>query len=196
MWIKERHFFDRFSLVQESASLADEYAAVFPRCQGRATGEWTPLYLNQWWAPRLIAQAAPCAKILILVRDPIERWRSEMTYLRPGPNLAANSVDRGLYARHIKWMLRWVPRERVLILQFEAVCREPQAWARRTFEHLGLDASTVIDFGGDRNPAAHAKVELGPHREMLRMLYASDVRDLSVLMGDDFDPALWENFNV
>ena len=57
------------------------YHALFARPAGRIAGEWTPDYL---WQPSSIdgvAAAAPHAKILFLVRDPVDRFVSGLAHL-------------------------------------------------------------------------------------------------------------------
>ena len=73
---KEQHFFDRFCAEELTDADIAEYHARFPRRPGELAGEWTPRYMHDFWTPRLIARAAPDAKLLIMFRDPIERFRS------------------------------------------------------------------------------------------------------------------------
>ena len=73
---KELHFFDRFCARELLDADVAEYHELFPRKPGQITGEWTPRYMHDFWTPRLLARAAPEAKLLIMFRDPVERYRS------------------------------------------------------------------------------------------------------------------------
>ena len=73
---KELHFFDRFCAQELRDADIAEYHELFPRRPGQIAGEWTPRYMHDFWTPRLIARAAPEAKLLIMFRDPVERFRS------------------------------------------------------------------------------------------------------------------------
>ena len=74
---KEIHFFDRFWDGREvPADLPGAYARQFPRPEGELTGEWTPRYMHDFWALPLLKAAAPEARILVMLRDPVDRYRS------------------------------------------------------------------------------------------------------------------------
>ncbi|HLH46121.1 MAG TPA: sulfotransferase domain-containing protein, partial [Acidimicrobiales bacterium] len=74
---KERHYLDFIGADRDpSPELAAEYAAWFPRPAGKLAGEWTPSYVRFHWTAMLLQGLAPRAKLLVLVRDPVERYRS------------------------------------------------------------------------------------------------------------------------
>src|SRR5687768_3050648 len=77
---KEIHFFDRLLAVEEPDLRA--YELYFPRGPGQICGEWTPRYMVDPWTPPLLAAAAPEAKLLVLLRDPVERFASSLDYNR------------------------------------------------------------------------------------------------------------------
>ena len=81
---KEQHFFDRFCARELTDADVAEYHDRFPRKPGQIAGEWTPRYMHDFWTPRLIARAAPEAKLLIMFRDPIERFRSGVPHRSAG----------------------------------------------------------------------------------------------------------------
>jgi hypothetical protein len=90
---KERHYLSRFCIEPFGPSEVDAYRGWFPRAEGTITGEWTPDYFHYPWVPPLLAAAAPDTKILLLVRDPVERFRSGLTFrLRMGaPHTSARA---------------------------------------------------------------------------------------------------------
>lgn len=73
---KETHYFDCFWAQKPPPDLAEGYGALFPRPEGRITGEWTPRYMSDLSSIRLLRDAAPEARILAMLRDPVERYRS------------------------------------------------------------------------------------------------------------------------
>ena len=77
---KELHFFDRSWEVPFDDAAVEAYRRHFPVPEGSVAGEWTPGYLIDFWTPELIRRAAPDARILVLLRDPIERFRSGLTH--------------------------------------------------------------------------------------------------------------------
>ena len=92
------------------------------------------------WTPRLLRRAAPDARLLVLVRDPVERFRSGRTLaenrLTVGSTAraAANAAfGRGLYADQLLRLWRVFPREQVLVLQYERCVADARSELRRTF---------------------------------------------------------------
>jgi hypothetical protein len=202
---KEIHFFDRFWKGDCSEADLAAYHAYFPRPAGAIAGEWTPGYLGDPWIPPLLRRAAPDARLLVLLRDPVERFRSERATAAAGgsragapaipPRVAANAAfGRGLYADQLLRLWRAFPREQVLVLQLERCVREPDAQLRRTFAFLGLDpsAADAID------AAAAGDVRRGPRADLtleqqttLIARYAPENARLAALLGDDLDLSLW-----
>jgi len=199
---KELHYFDRFAFDPWRAPDAEGYHRYFPRPEvgPQVTGEWTPSYLARHWVPALLAEAAPQARLLVMLRDPVERYRSGLThFLRRGhgedPRLAALAFAIGCYATQLAWWERHVPRERILVLQYERCCAEPSAELARTYGFCGLDPSFRPD--GMREAANRtegAKVALDPReRAELVAAYEAEV-DALVRAWPEIDPALWPGF--
>ncbi|MFO1540281.1 MAG: sulfotransferase family protein [Chloroflexota bacterium] len=198
---KEVHFFDRF--WQGSCTDADvaAYHAFFARPEGKRAGEWTPGYMLDPWTPPLLRQAAPDARILVLLRDPVERFVSGRTLAEgrltvgASARAAANAgFGRGIYADQLLRLWRAFPREQVLVLQYERCVRDPGGELRRTFRFLGLDpdAADALDVGRRVNGSPGDKVALTPEqRAMLVARYAPENARLAALLGDALDLGLW-----
>src|ERR687897_2841254 len=73
---KELHYLSLFASREMNDQDIERYHFKFPRTAGELVGEWTPRYMHDFWVPRLIPRAAPGAKLLVMFRDPIERFRS------------------------------------------------------------------------------------------------------------------------
>ncbi|HLH27830.1 MAG TPA: hypothetical protein VKW77_02880, partial [Acidimicrobiales bacterium] len=69
------HYFSHFGLRAFTDGDRLRYHRWFPRATGEVTGEWTPAYAAQPWVAPLLAEAVPEARLLLLVRDPVERFR-------------------------------------------------------------------------------------------------------------------------
>lgn len=196
---KELHFFDLLWDRPWSAADATRYARYFPRPTGSITGEWTPGYMIDFWAPGLIARAAPQARILVLLRDPIDRFRSGLTHTDDATTAslshrdAAGAFQRGLYAQQLRRVFDSFPREQVLVQQYEACREDPARELARTFAFLGL-RSVVLPpaaFAREVNPTTGTKVELTAGlRAALQDGYAIDLEGLMALLPD-LDLARW-----
>ena len=109
---KEQHFFDWFGKTEMTDADVARYHEQFPRPPGDIAGDWTPRYMRDIWTPRLIPRAAPDAKILVIFRDPVERYRSGVLHTlarrggRAATYLATDAVERGRYALQLKRRLR------------------------------------------------------------------------------------------
>ena len=141
---KERHYFDRFAVKPFGSADAEQYHGWFPRRPGTVAGEWTPDYMHLPWVPALLAQAAPEARLLVLLRDPVERLRSGLSHHRAQrgrltAEVWADAVDRGFYDRQLAGWASWFPPDRFLVLQYERCVADPAGELARTYRFLGLD---------------------------------------------------------
>jgi hypothetical protein len=196
---KERHYL-RFHYLWDPPvpSNAADYAAWFPRPHGMLAGEWTPWYLAHPWTGHAIVTLAPEAKLLVILRDPVERYVSGMTHDLPrsieDPGVDHFHFHCGLYAAMLKWLEPYVDRDRLLVLQLERCMLDPEGELRRTFEFLGLEPHVEEDTGRPVNAARRPKLELDPdRRRVLVRAYESDVAEL-VGRYPEIDRSLWRNF--
>ena len=197
---KERHFFDRFWSGTFSRPDVDEYCRWFPRPPGRITGEWTPDYMHQHWTAPLIGSAAPDAKLLVMLRDPVERYLSGLTHYpeagaRVTPTMACDALARGFYWRQLSSLGRSFGPHQVLVLQYEACVDDPVTNLRATYSFLGLDPSYLPpDLRAAVNETRAARPDLGRRdRELLIETYRDDVEQLAAgYPGVDLDR--WPNF--
>lgn len=145
---KEVHFFDRFWTEPVPDGLADSYAQQFPRPEGTLAGEWTPRYMHDPWTPPLLREAAPDAKILVMLRDPIDRYlsgiaREARLAKRDGRALAmafvSDQISRSAYLKPLELLFSHFERDRVLVLQYERCSADPVGEMERTCGFLGID---------------------------------------------------------
>jgi hypothetical protein len=199
------------------------YHAHFPRQEGTITGEWTGRYLFDPWTPPLLNRAAPDAKLLVMLSDPIERYRAtfaDRLAKRTGDETIymADVVDRRSFASQLERLHRFFDPERVLVLQFERCRRDPAGQYRRTLAFLGVrdtaftprrlqrKASMALAVAGrlglprkvterlSRRPAPRTTAPLWPDLEAaLHTALDPQVERLCELVPD-LDRSLWPNF--
>jgi len=143
------HAFDRFCAAEMTDADVAAYHARFPRREGTITGEWTGRYMFDAWTPPLLKRAAPDAKLLVMLSDPIERYRATFTdrlAKREGDETIymADVVDRRSFGGQVARLHRFFDPERVLVLQFERCRRDPAAQYRRTLEFLGVRDTAFV----------------------------------------------------
>lgn len=196
---KELHFFDRSWETPFGDDDAHRYQRYFPVPPGKVAGEWTPGYLIDFWTPELVARAAPEARILVLLRDPIERFRSGLTHQlatsrkRIGHRDIQGAFQRGLYAPQLRRVLAAFPREQVFIGQYEACRADTPGQLERTYRFLGLQpfepGANALE--GEVNPTTCQKYEAPPAlRTALQAGYGADLAQVAELVPE-LDLSLW-----
>jgi hypothetical protein len=196
---KELHFFDRSWETPFRDEDGGRYHRYFPVPPGKVAGEWTPGYLIDFWTPGLIASVAPDARILILLRDPVERLRSGLTHQLAtsrstlGDRDIQGAFQRGLYAPQLRRVLAAFPAERVFVGQYEACRADAAAQLVRTYDFLQL-APFELDadaFRGEVNPTTREKwTPSSSLRASLLEGYRHDMAQLPELVPD-IDLSLW-----
>ena len=201
--MKELHFFDRFHSGGFTEDDLAAYREYFPRPPGKKVGEWTPLYASAPWIPPLLARSAPEARLLMILRDPVERLISGLALdaavaERRGMALSRHAplgaFMRGLYHAELSMLTRHFDRSRLLVLQYERCAAEPETELRRTFAFLGVAEDAPIS-GLEAHPRRRdEKPRLDPAtRAAYVEAYSGDVLRL-VRDFPELDPSLWPNF--
>jgi hypothetical protein len=199
---KEVHFFDDHWEHGLGAGDIERYHACFARPSGHLSGEWTPGYMLDAWTPALLHEAAPESRLLVLLRDPVERFRSGRTLAEnrftvgSTARAAANAAfNRGIYADQLLRLLTAFPHEQVLVLQYEQCVADPRAQLERTFDFIGLEPELEagVDLESRVNESRGPKVVLSKWQEdQLVRRYAPENERLSALVPE-LDLSLWRS---
>jgi hypothetical protein len=198
---KEVHYFDRFWRGDAPDDIAAEYASLFPRPRGQLVGEWTPRYLPDFWSISLLRRAAPDARLLVMLRDPVARYRSAAARLQRmaeerGERIRLPSIGdatwRGFYFQQLRHVFELFPRDQVLILQFERCVQDPVAQMHRTWRFLGVEPpAKTPDRLLRHRQAGSGTPELRPDvSEELAKRYREDSARLAELCPE-IDLSLW-----
>jgi hypothetical protein len=140
----------------------------------KAVGEASPGYICHPQAPERIHKLLPDVKLILTVREPIERaysqyWDnrrslSEYHSFSQVIDLALEDTyhpgrlgyfSRGTYIQYIRRYLALFPAENLLVLLFKDLKADPNVFYRRCFEFLGVDPGfTCPEMTLAANPAA------------------------------------------
>jgi hypothetical protein len=118
----------------------------------RAIGEVSPSYLCDPSVPDRVARYDPAIKIVLALRDPVQRaFSNHLHEIRKGhfagddlrfeAGLATNPMYliQSRYGTHAASWLGVFPKDRLLILVQEEILADPAAQARRLYAFLGVD---------------------------------------------------------
>ncbi len=159
--VKELHYFDNDEWFCSDDGLA-RYLSHFPKTDDQKTykhiGEVTPRYIYKEDAPERIKRVCPDAKMIVILRNPVERLYSQYKMNLAGTKHEKpfedfmNKTDpfaRGLYAEQLKRFYKHFPKDQILVLVYEHIFEndrsEKDALARiATF--LDIDP-TKFDYG-------------------------------------------------
>jgi hypothetical protein len=150
--IKEIHFFSRPRYAEGLAW----YEAHFKKCkEGQRVGEFSTSYLYSEEASARIHSAYPEAKIIAILRDPIERARSQYGNAVKGGAVPESMsfeeyyttdesvLAQGLYAQQLARYFTHFKREQVLVLIHEDAKKDPKEYIQSIYRFLGVDDTFI-----------------------------------------------------
>jgi hypothetical protein len=182
---KEQHLLHK---VGDDRAPLEEYLELFPD-DGIKRGEWTPQYFRHASAPPTAARHLGSeVPILVLLRDPVERFLSAMRLgatrgYSPWPYPVPITVQTwsGFYADQLDMWAHFVGRERMQVMVYEDVRKQPQAAVDLVWNRLGLTSVTVPSEEVARPSKSSSKADWTPPEgleESLTVLYRPQVRRL------------------
>ena len=211
---KEAHLFDApdYSRDWTPAAIDARYGPFFAHAGGAALrGEATPIYLFLPGIARELRRYNPDLKLIVLVRDPVERaishyymernrdrerrplWlallgepfrlRRRRDPARRGAALRRHSYRRrGLYSVQLRNLYRYFDPRQVLIVRSEELLRRHDAVLRRVFGFLGMADDVRIA------PEIVYRTDRGGRRHrvaswLLRLSYLAERRRWRALAG-------------
>ena len=195
---KELHYFDRYVSMPFGPEDIERYHSWFPRQEGMLTGEWTPTYFNTPGTAPLLKAAAPDCRLILLFRDPVERFRSGVnhsTVMGASDRSGVHQLGRGFYDRYLSEWLEYFDDGQLLILQYERCAQDPEGQLLDTYRHLGLTDYLPAQLHEHAGTRTDTSVSLDPDvKRRLVAIYEPDVLALSKRLPD-LDLSLWPNFS-
>ena len=152
----------------------ERYLGLFDDApEGVLRGESTPFYLYNRDARRRIAVDNPDAKLIAVLRDPVDRAYSNWMHLwMDGLEPRADIVEAvsheqkridagwapfwhyrglGMYGRQVKDLFDHFPQEQVLLLRYKTLVDEPDLALNRVFAFLGVEGADVAAIPSDNS---------------------------------------------
>jgi len=168
-----------------------EYEALFDAAPaGTLRGESTPLYLYDRAALGRITRMIPAARLIVVLRDPVERAHSNWTHLwsaglepigdfvracaEEERRIAAgwasfwHYTGLGKYGQQLDYAFSLLPREQVLVLRYRRLVDQPAATLDEICAFLGVEPGIVTEIPRE-NVTAHPERTLGHRAASLGM---------------------------
>ena len=169
----------------------EEYEALFAAAPpGALCGESTPLYLYDRAALRRIRGLLPAVKLIVILRDPVERAHSNWTHLwsaglEPEADFLRACADEerritagwasfwhytalGKYGEQLDYALSLFPREQLLPLRYRTLVDQPAATLDRICDFLGVETGILTEVPRE-NVTAHPEHTLAHRAAALGM---------------------------
>lgn len=144
----------------EITTTCHEYGALYSECLDRMAGDVSPVYLASPRVAAKLAAARPDARLIITLRDPVDRAFSQFCHHRrdgleplesfedallaepqralDGWSWAHQYAGLGDYADQIQRYKDVFPAEQILILDYDRLQTEPELCWKEICAHLGL----------------------------------------------------------
>ncbi|HWG64575.1 MAG TPA: sulfotransferase [Streptosporangiaceae bacterium] len=191
----------------------EDYEALFAAAPaGQLRGESTPFYLYDFEAQRRIRDLIPHAKLIAILRDPVERAHSNWTHLwsaglDPIGDFVSACADEerrvaagwaqfwhytrlGKYGEQLDHLYLLFPPEQVLVLRYRDLVDSPAETLDRICHFLGVSQGVVTEVPRE-NVTAHPQESLA-HRAVSGLLRGSAAvgRHLPPTMGSKLQDPL------
>ena len=189
----------------------DRYEQLFDAAPtGTLRGESTPFYLADMDAHRRIHEAVPDSRLIVVLRDPVDRAYSNWAHLwADGLETIDNFVlacaeeprrreegwapfwrylETGLYGRQLEHLLTLFPRDQVHIIRYLELVDAPSETMDAVCRFLGVEEGVITqvparNVGGYVPPTRYARV--------LRAGFRNGAR-----LGSHFPPQVWRKASL
>lgn len=166
--------------INNSVTTPDAYAALFaPAATGALLGEASPLYLYEPAAPDNIRRLAPAARMIAILRNPVDQAFSHFMYATKLRIENEESFEKALlreeerlekgwqplfgysrfprYGAQLARYLERFPREQILIRRYEEFQTDPAGVMTDIFRHIGVDPTFRPDMSQKLNAGGRPK---------------------------------------
>lgn len=125
------------------------YQSHFSHCQNGVKGEFTPTYIYSPKAAKRIKKHFPKAKLIVSLRDPVERAFSHYLHVKSLALIGNISfeealkshdvyLDRGFYFKHLSHYYSLFPRDQIWVTLVEDIKKDPKKMIQSLYRFLGL----------------------------------------------------------
>jgi hypothetical protein len=207
--VKEVHFFDNEDAFRSgSPDYASYHSAFNPKPTHKLIGEATPIYMYWYDAPRRMWEYNPKLKLIVILRNPIERAFSHWNMMRldkfdslpfweailteqercrkelPLQHRYHSYIDRGHYLEQLRRLWTFFPRDQVLVLKNESLRQNPLETLNTVCRFLDVDAPPLINVI-DVHSRPYVTAINQREKNYLRLIFEYEIRGLERELGWD-----------
>ncbi len=167
---KEVHYFDNDNYFERAPDNYDLYHSYFsPFKFHKVLGEATPIYMYWHDAPKRIWQYNNDMKVIVILRNPIERAYSHWNMERirgneslsfwdairferercrealPSQHRIYSYIDRGFYLEQLRRLWLYFSKEQVIVFRSEDLLIDPLSVLNKIFKFLAIEPLAAID---------------------------------------------------
>jgi hypothetical protein len=204
---KEVHFFDdEASFISNRPDYSKYHSSFSPKNNDQLTGEATPIYMYWLDAPRRIWEYNPDIKLIVLLRNPIERAYSHWNMERsrnaddlsfwdaiqneqercrealPLQHRVYSYIDRGFYLAQLRRLWMYFPKHQVLVIKNEHLRNQPNKTLQSVCAFLGVEQFRSIEVKN-----VHSRpytLEMSQREKTyLRFVFEYEIRDTARVLG-------------
>jgi hypothetical protein len=205
---EELHFFDDEEVFAKAISYDQLHESFSPSSRARVAGESTPVYL--YWRPAMerIWNYRKGMKLVILMRNPVDRAFSHWNMQRersyetldfldaikaeekrqreaaPLQSRRFSYVGRGLFGEQLARVFKFFPRHQVKVVRFEDLRRDFGREINSTFSFLGVEPLRNVR-NKERNPIRYEREMTKEERAQVYRFFENDIAQLEELLGWD-----------
>jgi hypothetical protein len=203
---QEIHFFDNDAHFVSAVDYEELHKHYPPLAPSMIAGDCTPSYLYHETAAERIWNYNPNVKLLIILRNPVERafahWnmqrfkgrepldffdavREEQTRIGGAPPVDARRfayIDRGFYGRQLERIFKFFPREQVKAVKFEQFRKKQRETLASIFSFLNCKPPRSIR-SKDRNIVPYERAMNWEERVFLYNHFAEDIAKVEQMLG-------------
>jgi hypothetical protein len=201
--IEEPHFFDHGIKKTSSGDYSAYHDLYTPDALSKVTGDVTPIYFYYADALKYAHTYNPKMKVIILLRDPIKRAHSQwamqremgietvgfllaiikefLVYLKYGQHPNYSYIQRGFYAKQLKRMYRYFPKDQCLILATRDLKENHIQTLEKIYNFLGVSSVSPPE-----PEIIHSRSYTEPKwiiSTVLRIVYSKEMSKVEKMLG-------------
>jgi len=209
---QEAHFFDNdkyFINPYITKLMYYKYHSYFrKKSENQLLGEGTPIYMYWYDTPKRLWEYNPNIKIIITLRNPIERAYSQWNMSRmknkdslsfwdaiqqederkrealPKQHRVYSYIDRGFYSEQLKRIWHFFPKEQTLIVKNEDLKNKPYETLKQIYDFLGVSMPQDIAIKNANTRPYSSPLSLKEF-EYLKDIFSTEITILEKLLNWD-----------